>query len=146
MLNQMAQSEGTKAMVVTLETSMGHVHVVGERIINQKTIASKMQDFTSVTSKGTWQKCAGQSNQAPQHPYTNVHNKLIILRRLQLVTLTFLFSNFMISRRNRSLRICVFKVPTLLLKSIQEQLSPYFLKKLTENIFQICPCKRPPYN
>ena len=115
MLNQMAQSEGTKAMVVTLETSMGHVHVVGERIINQKTIASKMQDVTSVTCKGIWQKCACQSNQAPQHPYTNVYNKLIILRRLQLVTLTFLFSDFMISRRNHLLWMCVFKVPTLLL-------------------------------
>ena len=146
MLNQMAQPEGTKAMVVTLETSMGCVYIVGRRIINQKTIALKMQDVTSVTSKGTWQNGAGQSNQAPQHPYANVHNKLIMLRRLQVVTLTFLFSNFMISRRNRLLWICVFKVPTLLLKSIQEQLSPYFLKKLTENIFQICPCKKPPYN
>ena len=78
-------------MVMTLETSMECVHVVGERIIKQKSVISKMQDVTSVTSKGTWQKCAGQSNQAPQHPYANIHNKLIMLRRLQLVTLTFLF-------------------------------------------------------
>ena len=42
MLNQTARPEGTKAMVVTLETSMECVHVVGERIIKQKIVISKM--------------------------------------------------------------------------------------------------------
>ena len=40
----------------------------GVRIIKQKTVATKMQGVTSVASKGTWQKCAGQSNQVAQHP------------------------------------------------------------------------------
>ena len=80
---------------------MACVHVVGGRIIKQKTVATKMQDVTSVASKGTWQKCAGQSNQVAQHPQPNVFSRLITLRRLQLVTLTFLFTKYMISRQDR---------------------------------------------
>ena len=63
----------------------------GGRIIKQKTVATKMQGVTSVASKGTWQKCAGQSNQVAQHPQPNVFSRLITLR-LQLVSLAFLFT------------------------------------------------------
>ena len=61
--------------------SMEHVCVVGTEIIGQKIVATKMYDVTSVTNKGTWQECAGQSSQA-QHPQADILSKLTVLRKL----------------------------------------------------------------
>ena len=64
-------------------------------------------------SKDTWQKCAGQ---APQHPHANVHNKVIMLRRLQLVTPIFLSSKFMISTQDHfAMDLCI-KGTTLIIE------------------------------